>query len=539
MNPRIPYRGPGATPRREGCGTSLFGVLLALALLAGLAILGLRIQNTGYDIVTAIGSFLPTPAPPRLPSATPAPPARPRPTDETPEPTATETDTPAPPTATPTVILTPGIAQFYYTQSGDTLAALAARFGVNPADLHAPEPLRGITSLEGGQLLMIPQVLAGELSPGYRIIPDSELIFSGGGVGFDPAQVAAEHGGYLAHYQGFAEKINRSGGDVLLLTAQNHSINPRLLMALLEYQSGWVTNAQPQGDALTYPLGYVHQYRHELLPQLDWATAQLAVGYYGWRAGTLATLTFPDGSTLRINPTLNAGTVALQYFFAQTLNRPAWDQAVSADGLAATYAQLFGDPFLHAVDPLFSPDLVQPPLALPFAPGHSWSFTGGPHGAWEHGGARAAIDFAPSSSVSGCVESLEWVTAVAAGKIVRSDYGSVVLDLDGDGRETTGWDILYLHIADEGRVPAGTYVEKGDRIGHPSCLAGTATGTHVHIARKYNGEWIPANGLVPFILGGWVVEPGPNEYAGTLARGDQIVTACTCSASFTIVTADP
>jgi LasA protease len=539
MNPRIPYRGPGATLRREGCGTSLFGVLLALVLLAGLAALGLRIKNTGYDIVTAIGSFLPTTIPPRLPSATPAPPPRPMPTQETPEPTATQTATLAPPTATPTVILTPGIAQFYYTQSGDTLAALAARFGVNPADLHAPEPLRGITSLEGGQLLMIPQVLEGDLSPGYRIIPDSELIFSGGGAGFDPAEVAAEHGGYLAQYHGFAETTTRSGGDVLLLTAQNHSISPRLLMALLEYQSGWVTNPQPQGKALTYPLGYVHQYRHELLPQLDWATAQLAVGYYGWRAGTLAGLTFPDGSSLRLNPTLNAGTVALQYFFAQTLNRPAWDDAVSAGGLAATYAQLFGDPFLHAVDPLFSPDLTQPPLALPFAPGHSWSFTGGPHGAWEHGGAQAALDFAPSSMVSGCVESLEWVTAVAAGKIVRASYGSVLLDLDGDGRETTGWVILYLHIADEGRVQAGAYVEKGDRIGHPSCLAGSATGTHVHIARKYNGEWIPANGLVPFNLGGWVAQPGQTEYAGTLTRSDQVIKACTCSASYTLVTADP
>jgi LasA protease len=82
-------------------------------------------------------------------------------------------------------------------------------------------------------------------------------------------------------------------------------------------------------------------------------------------------------------------------------------------------------------------------------------------------------------------------------------------------------------------------VEQGDHIGHPSCLAGTATGTHVHIARKYNGEWIPANGLVPFLLGGWEARPGATEYAGTLVRGDQVVTACTCSASFTLITAGP
>jgi LasA protease len=537
MNPRVPYRGPGSKFRRMPCTTSLFGVLLALAILSGALVLMFRFSVTGFDVVAVIGSFLPTPAPLAPPAtvATAAPAATASPAASRASPTAT----PVPFTPTPTVILTPRPTQFYYTQSGDTLPALAARFGVNPADLHAPQALQGSTSLVGGQLLIVPQVLEGELSPGYKIVPDSELIFSGSGAGFDPAQVAAQQGGYLALYQAFVEDRTRSGGEVILRVAQNHSINPRLLTALLEYQSGWVTNPQPQGEALTFPLGYVHAYRRELGPQLDWATALLAVGYYGWRAGALTELTFPDGSTLRLNPTLNAGTVAVQYFFAQTLNRPAWDEAVSIDGFAATYANLFGDPFLHALDPLQPPDLTQPPLALPIAPGRLWSYTGGPHGAWEHGGARAAIDFAPGSMVSGCVESQEWVTAMAAGKIVRAGNGSVLLDLDGDGRETTGWVILYLHVADDGRVQTGDYVETGDRIGHPSCEGGTATGTHVHIARKYNGEWVPADGLIPFNLAGWVAHQGPAEYDGTLTRGNETITACPCSASWTNITAEP
>ena len=47
---------------------------------------------------------------------------------------------------------------------------------------------------------------------------------------------------------------------------------------------------------------------------------------------------------------LNAGTVALQYFFSQYLNRPAWDKAVSEAGFEATYRALFGDPFARALD---------------------------------------------------------------------------------------------------------------------------------------------------------------------------------------------
>jgi murein DD-endopeptidase MepM/ murein hydrolase activator NlpD len=115
----------------------------------------------------------------------------------------------------------------------------------------------------------------------------------------------------------------------------------------------------------------------------------------------------------------------------------------------------------------------------------------------------------------------------------------VVLDLDGDGRETTGWDILYLHLAARGRVAEGSFVERGQQLGHPSCEGGRATGTHVHIARKYNGEWIPAGGPVPFDLSGWVAAPGDREYEGTLTRDGVTIEACTCGSGTTAIRRDP
>jgi murein DD-endopeptidase MepM/ murein hydrolase activator NlpD len=129
------------------------------------------------------------------------------------------------------------------------------------------------------------------------------------------------------------------------------------------------------------------------------------------------------------------------------------------------------------------------------------------------------------------------VTAAAAGRVLRSESGAVVIDLDGDGRETTGWVIFYFHLADENRIAAGTLVEQGDKIGHPSCVGGRSTGTHVHIARKYNGEWLPAAGAVPFDLEGWVARAGPGEYLGSLEREGFVVEACTCASAATAVTA--
>ena len=87
------------------------------------------------------------------------------------------------------------------------------------------------------------------------------------------------------------------------------------------------------------------------------------------------------------------------------------------------------------------------------------------------------------------------------------------------------WTVLYLHIASRDRVPAGTVVRAGDRIGHASCEGGTATGTNLHIARKYNGEWVAAGGPLPFILSGWTAHYGSAAYKGSLTKGDKTITA--------------
>jgi hypothetical protein len=157
--------------------------------------------------------------------------------------------------------------------------------------------------------------------------------------------------------------------------------------------------------------------------------------------------------------------------------------------------------------------------------GRSWAFTGGPHSAWGPDGARAALDFAPPSSESGCATSQDWVTASAPGQVIRSENGQVVVDMDGDGREQTGWSMLYLHVSTKDRIPVGSFVNSGDRLGHPSCEGGIVTGTHVHIARKYNGEWILADGALPFNLNGWVAHAGSKIYEGTLTKDDQVAVA--------------
>jgi LasA protease len=85
--------------------------------------------------------------------------------------------------------------------------------------------------------------------------------------------------------------------------------------------------------------------------------------------------------------------------------------------------------------------------------------------------------------------------------------------------------LLYMHVESRDRVQVGASVKAGDRIGHPSCEGGYSTGTHLHIARKYNGEWIPADQGIPFVMDGWVSQGTGNEYDGYLVRSGQKIEA--------------
>ncbi len=423
----------------------------------------------------------------------------------------------------------PGSTISYTSQSGDSLNVVAVHFGVKPAEITSSGPLSPIGFINPGTLLFLPDRLSQTLTtPSQRIIPDSELVDSPSAVGFDIGIYVNSAGGKLSTFHEYMTNVGTiTGAQGVERISLGSSISPRLLLALIQSYTGWVEGQSKPGLDENYPFGYENPSYPGLYQQMRLVVQDLLSGYYGWRAGTLTELSFPDGTSLRIAPDLNAGTVALQYLFSRHLNHADWLEVIDPDaGFISLYKSMFGDPWERANDhPLFPPNLNQPNFTLPFEVGALWAFTGGPHPAWEQESALAALDFAPAMDAPGCGESSAWVVAIAPGQIVRSEPGYVVLDLDGDGFEQTGWVVLYQHIATKGRIPAGTWVNAGDHIGHPSCEGGTATGTHVHITRKYNGEWVGAGDPLPFVLSGWTAHYGSAPYKGTLTKGDQTITA--------------
>ena len=413
----------------------------------------------------------------------------------------------------------------YTVQPNDTLGLISRKYGVNLDLIMAANQITNPNLISVGQNLVIPPPSITAYGTSFKVVPDSELILGPLTAGFKLADFVQSKNGYLFHYTETLDDRIFTGIQVVDRVAREYSVNPRLLLSVLEYQSGWVTHSSPPDSSRDYPLGKVDSYRKGLYRQLAWTADNLNRGYYLWKINAISSWQMADGGVIVAASQINAGTAGVQHFFSLLYEQANWEKAVSDKGLFATYTALFGNPFAYTYEPILPTKLTQPKLQLPFERGVIWSFTGAPHGAWGAGSAWGALDFAPPMDGGGCQTSSEWVVAMADGIIVRSEFGEVVEDLDGDGDERTGWTLLYMHIATKDRVGLEKQIKAGDPIGHPSCEGGVSNGTHTHLARRYNGEWISADGTLPFNLDGWVSEGTGPEYSGFLKKNGQVLEA--------------
>lgn len=439
--------------------------------------------------------------------------------EATPTETVTPEDTPEPtPTDAP-------VYTDYKVRAGDTLGGISARFNLSIDELMKFNNLTDPNSLQVGQVLKIPTQIA-NVAPPEKILPDSEIVYGPSFKNFDINAVVDKYNGYLATYTERVAGSQLSGADIIKLVAERFSVGPRVLLALLEFQGGWVTSSSPDGTQVMYPMGYADGIHHNLFLQAEWAANQLNAGYYGKISGTLSILNFADHQRARFASGVNPGTAAIENVLAQEATWDDWQGSSAPSQFLETYKKLFGDPYQYEVKPILPKDLRQPVLQLPLEGGKLWYFTGGPHAGWVDGSPWAAVDFAPADQAGSCWPSQYWDVAAAPGLITSSENGRVVEDLDGDGFQGTGWTLLYMHVGDDDRVDVGTQVKTGDHIGHPSCVGGEAETSHIHFARLYNGQWIAAgDARLPMVLSGWTFSGADQEYDGTMTRNGKTLSA--------------
>lgn len=435
-------------------------------------------------------------------------------------PTAEPTDTPAP-SPTPGPVFTE-----YRVRSGDTLGAISARFNLSIDELMRVNGLTNPHSLQVGQVLKIPTFIE-RVGPEEKILPDSEVVYGPAYKDFDIDVFLDKYpNSYLHSYVETVERRQLSGAEIVQLVAERFSVGPRALLALMEMHSRWVTSSALNGSEIAFPFGYQDGARQNLYRQAAWAANQINAGYYGKLSGRLGVLDFADRARARVAWNVNPGTAAIQNVLSKTATWDEWQSLVSKNGFRATYEKLFGDPAQYEINRLLPRDLAQPKLRLPLEDGKRWYFTGGPHAGWVDGSPWAAVDFAPADQAGSCWMSQYWTVAAAPGVVTASEYGRVVLDLDDDGFQGTGWALLYMHIDAQERVEVGKKLNTNERIGHPSCEGGFAETSHLHFARLYNGQWIAADDAkIPMVLSDWTFGGDSQEYNGTMVRADETRTA--------------
>ena len=450
---------------------------------------------------------------------------------------------PTPTTALPlgSVVAVAGETAVHVVATGETLFSIAQQYNTTIDRLVELNQLANPDIITVGQSLEVPSG-SQLVTPNLILLSDTRFV-RGPGSEFDVAAFVSTQSGLLSRTlqpvthrraDGRSEIRFLSGAEIVELVSLETSIDARLLLSVLEYRAGWLSNPMPQ--TIEWPLiseeASVGIDREGLYKQLSWAANELNRGYYGWKYGNWSAMEFADGPRIQFDRTLNAATVGLHYMLHLNRAPGDWLRDVSPDGWASVHSRLFGGTVGFS-EPVLLP--TPPEMALPYALGETWLLTGGHHGGWGSGSAWAALDFAPPDerpTDTLCYTSQFAARAVADGIIARSSDGVVILDTDGDGHERTGWTILYLHLNASSAIKSGGRVSVGDLLGYPACEGGFSTATHLHIARRYNGEWVPADcqtcsdDRYDFTMSGWLsIGFAGQEYQGLLQRGAETRTA--------------
>jgi len=314
------------------------------------------------------------------------------------------TDTPIEPTATPfdtRPVYPPGTLVDYVAQSGDYLDLLSLRFGTTPSEIlfSNPEIPKDITTLPPGYPMKMPIYYIPFWGPSYQIIPDPAFVYGPDLLDFDLSVFLDSTQGWFKNYGAFIQEKYRNAAGIIKYYAENYSLNPKLLLALVEYQTGALSNPERDPSQESTFLGF-ENYHSSVELQISYAADLLNDGFYRYFNGELTSLVLENGIIENIDPWQNSATVALHYYFSQVYQGEAYKKAIGPDGFAKTFKDLFGDPWQRNLTVLPG-SLTQPQFILPFESGTTWSFTGGPHTGWGSRKPWAAIDFCSSPPDTG------------------------------------------------------------------------------------------------------------------------------------------
>ena len=259
-------------------------------------------------------------------------------------------------------------------------------------------------------------------------------------------------------------------------------ISPKVLIALMEQESGIVSRRRVDPDAALRPFGELSPtsgFNHQLRDVAERLKAIVASEREAVRSG-------------------KAGFVAIdpiQALYAQAGREKRAAAEAGQTRFASTYAGLFGERWGSAAKPNVQNRVATKAipsntlLSLPFPPKNSW-YVGGPHSNTGSGTIMSSLDMSRSSTTMS-----DQIWASAGGKVKMYSYCQVEVIHAG------GWSTKYYHlaniaVANGATIASGTYLAKPvTSRSQALCQGASWTGPHVHCTLKYDGTESPLNGV--------------------------------------------
>lgn len=353
------------------------------------------------------------------------------------------------------------------------------------------------------------------------LLDDDRLFYEPGWGALQVRQFLESRPGVLAGLRSWVGDQELPLADTIISQCLYLRVNPKVVLALLELQSGLVDQPNPSPENLDWAMGYRQESSRGLESQIRWVVLEL------FRAARdypiTQSLTLANGERIPLPANTNLGSYAIMRVVAQTGTESDLRRLEGADAesFVQTYRRLFGqdprNPPENPPSPADKPFLYQPYLGsyeVTCTFDHQYPFR-------VDDGAIIAYQGDDVLNLLGSIcdghdgwdYALDWgvpVLAAADGIVIWAGNAddncatrSVVLDHEN------GYQTLYWHL-DRVDVSIGQRVSQGETIGLAGA-SGCAYGPHLHFAVHFLGQETDPEGWCGNEADPWAAHPAGRE----------------------------
>ncbi|GAA0211432.1 hypothetical protein GCM10009123_18260 [Kangiella japonica] len=316
---------------------------------------------------------------------------------------------------------------------------------------------------------------------------------------FDVQEYLAENAPHLADK---AEIISHYAG--------YSSISPKLLIALMEQESGLISSSKASSNTAR-PFGILSS-KAGFREQVEDISSRLAMEFY--KGHSYAQTGVNEKQTTDLDAVKAIKAILAPKYSSNADSAMKFSQTAHAKAVISvgqTYNKLFGD----ADSKVKSNSETQQKISniddyfqLPYLVGETWR-NGGTHTNNGSGSyPQSSLDFNDGGRWGDNLRHI-WVTAAAPGTVKY--HSSCFMEVIHE----SGWSTTYYHLEN---IQYGTNatVDRNTRIanyadtrGQALCNGGQSTGPHLHFSLKKNGQYYHLDGVK---LSGYKVDAGRNSY---------------------------